>query len=115
MRPVDCLAAALLAAWLGGCAAAPEQTAANVAPVAVEPQDAAAPLHAAELKPVVVRLTPSDEHPDLAVTCREMLKPGSNVIVKRCMTQSDWKKYKMLEARMAQQMLRVMQGNGFAY
>ena len=115
MRPVDCVAAALLAAWLGGCASAPEQTAANVAPVAVEPRDAAAPLDAAGLEPVVVNLAPSDEHPDLVVTCREMLKPGSNVIIKRCMTQSDWKKYKRLEARMAQQTLRLMQGNAFPY
>jgi hypothetical protein len=47
------------------------------------------------------------------VICRDMLKMGSNVIVTRCMTVDDWKKFERQQMIEGQEMLRTMQRSAF--
>jgi hypothetical protein len=51
--------------------------------------------------------------PGLNVTCREMLKQGSNVIITQCMSQDDWKKFKRRQARDAAEIVRMLQGSAY--
>jgi hypothetical protein len=98
-------ATGLAAVWLVGCASAPEQVAQIASPdaaVSAEPSPDG-------LEPVVVELKAREFDPDVVYTCRDMLKPGSNVIVRYCGTGAEWKKLEAEQARMAREMLRTMQ------
>lgn len=44
------------------------------------------------------------------VTCRQMLQQASNQIVRRCMTQEDWRLYDRAQEEWARQVLRQMRG-----
>jgi hypothetical protein len=100
---------------LSACAGAPEQ-AETASPQAAAVGNASAVTSAAASAsaaiPVVVdanrlaAVTP-------AITCREMLKRGSNVIIQRCMTGADWKRYERREAQDAAEMVRALQGGRY--
>ena len=47
------------------------------------------------------------------ITCRDMLRRGSNVIVQRCMTAADWKRYERQEAHDAGELVRALQGGRY--
>ena len=47
------------------------------------------------------------------IICRDLLKPNSNVIVRQCLTEADWKRYKNAEAQKAAQIVRMMQGGAY--
>lgn len=77
---------------------------------APDPADAAAP--ATPIAPVIVdanqlaATTPP-------ITCRDMLRRGSNVIVQRCMTEAEWKRYERQEAHDAGELVRALQGGRY--
>jgi len=110
------LAAVALAA---GCAAAPERAAENG--VAGEPAQEAAGAATTTARGAAVAdtVTPSlaidaiDPAPESRVTCREMLKQGSNVIITQCMTLADWKRFERRQARDAQEIVRMLQGGAY--
>ena len=104
-----CAAVATLLA--AGCASAPERA----AETALEAEDGTGEVTAAvtEAERSVLDLNEIALDPGQMVSCREMLKPASNVIVTRCMTGDDWKRFKRREELWAQQMLRIMQGGAY--
>jgi hypothetical protein len=120
----------LAAILTAGCASAPEQTIENegatAALSAVQGTQAAAAATAAlsaaqgaqatgTAAPTapVAELDANSLDPGSVVRCREMLKPGSNVVVRQCMSRDDWKRYERMLELQAQQMLRTMQGSAF--
>jgi hypothetical protein len=116
MRTFTYGAAAILLA--AGCASTPEQAADNgdgrTAQAAAEAATKA--IQAANVpdaEPVVLELTAGDVDPANRVTCREMLKPASNVIVTRCLSGHDWKIYERARELWAQEMLRTIQGGAY--
>jgi hypothetical protein len=52
-------------------------------------------------------------HPGSEVRCREVLKPGSNVIITQCRTADDWKRYERRESLRAQALVRALQGSHY--
>jgi hypothetical protein len=115
------LTTALLAV---GCAVAPEEnapraTATNVAPTEPSPTASSATdtartetARAQEAAPKIVDvqgLAPGDT----GVICRETLKPGSNVIVTRCMSPASWERFQRFQRRDAQEVLRRLQGSAY--
>jgi hypothetical protein len=54
-----------------------------------------------------------ESRPGSEVRCRDMLKPGSNVIVTQCATLDDWKQYESLEMRRAQALIRALQSGAY--
>jgi hypothetical protein len=47
------------------------------------------------------------------ITCREILKPNSNVHINQCMTAEDWRRWERLEAQRAAELVRMMQGGRY--
>lgn len=45
--------------------------------------------------------------------CREILRPGSNVIITQCMSAENWKAYERREEREAQEIVRMLQGGRY--
>jgi hypothetical protein len=115
MNPFRCGAAGLVAVLLVGCASAPERIANNAAQAATETVSTGATTDGSELEPIAIELKARDFDPNVVYRCRDMLKPGSNVIVTYCGTGADWKKLEAQQARIAREMLRTMQGSGFPY
>ncbi len=105
MNPIK-LCLMLAAALVAGCASAPEQLSASTG------TQAAAEL-VGEIDPTVVTLEEITLNPGSVIVCREMLKQGSNVIVKTCMSRDDWVRYKRREARDAAAVVRFLQGSAF--
>lgn len=101
----------LAAVLVAGCASAPEQTAGRLGQTP-ERQDSAAPV-VAEGEAPVVGLEEVALDPGSVVVCREMLKQGSNVIVARCMSRNDWKRYQRIESLEAQRIVRTLQGSAY--
>jgi hypothetical protein len=66
-----------------------------------------------ESEPTVFELREFAPNENFGSICREMLKPLSNVIVKRCMTPAEWKEFERREALWAQQILRTFQGSAY--
>jgi hypothetical protein len=97
--------AALLVA---GCAGAP-QVAEQATPTAA-PTAASAGAIAAVVPDAVVDIEEINASTSPPLICREMLKPNSNMIVRQCMTEADWKVYKRAEARRAEELTRMLQG-----
>ncbi len=96
----------LAAALVAGCASAPEELTARVdTPVAAALAD--------EVDPTEVTLEELTLNPGSVIICREMLKQGSNVIIRRCLSRDDWKLYKRREARDAAEIVRFLQGSAF--
>ena len=96
-----------------GCASAPE---APPASSALELQAS----NAAELETIavpselqVLQLEVENIDPGTVVVCRQMLRPASNVIERRCMTRDDWEIYEKAVEMNAKQLLRWMQGSSF--
>ncbi|HEU4618261.1 MAG TPA: hypothetical protein VFV10_09475 [Gammaproteobacteria bacterium] len=113
MSGFKCRALLGMASLVAACASAPERSAENAAPE--RPAGSAAPAAAStEVAPAkVIDLNAVVDDSASRVTCRPMLRQGSNVIVKKCMTQADWKKYEAWEAKDAQEILRMLQGSGY--
>ena len=88
----------------GGCASPREHPAEEGSAVTVVTVDSA---------PSVVDLNEIALGPGEIVRCRDMLKPGSNVIVTYCLTGEDWEQFERLEAVWAQEMLRSMRRGRF--
>jgi NAD(P)H-hydrate repair Nnr-like enzyme with NAD(P)H-hydrate dehydratase domain len=66
-----------------------------------------------EEEPTLAVLDASTFYPGSVVVCKDMLKPGSNVVITQCMTRDDWKRFERALELQAQQMLRQWQGSGF--
>lgn len=45
------------------------------------------------------------------ITCRQMLQQASNQLVRRCMSQSDWRVYDRAQEEWARHILRQMRGS----
>ena len=106
--------AALATVLAAGCASTPNQPTASGGAVPAPVAEAAerAP-GAVSDRPDVLVVDTSADNPGSVVSCREMLKPASNVIRTQCMTADDWKKFERQQELWAQQLLRRMQGSGF--
>src|SRR5690606_33888516 len=102
--------AAVATAWLVGCAAAPQTM---QAPAAVEPAHQGQTEDVAEVTPALV-VDAQDVRPGSEVRCRDILKPGSNVIMTQCMTAADWERWKRHETRRAQALVRALQGGAYS-
>jgi hypothetical protein len=66
--------------------------ASNAAQVATETAGIEGTTDGSDLEPIVVELKARDFDPNIVYTCREKLKPGSNVYVRYCGTGDQWKK-----------------------
>jgi hypothetical protein len=116
--------AALLASLaVAACASAPQSTdgaGSAIAPSAAteaqaqvqtqsESESAAAEGAAGEVTPNLV-VDARDPNPSGTVVCRELLREGSNVIIKRCMTLKDWETFERIQAQQAEDFVRRLQG-----
>lgn len=105
-----CLAFAVVFAV--GCASVPDEAADRA--IAQTAEATAAAVTPAEPSPQnVIEVSESDLVPINRITCRQMLQPGSNVIVTRCMSQDDWKRYERLQASRAQEIVRMLRGDTY--
>jgi hypothetical protein len=86
----------------------PAATAVAAAPVAQAAPDQAATSQAAK----VVDGNQLAQRSALTPICRDMLRPGSNVLVRRCMTAAQWKAYQRQEAQQAGELVRSLQRGG---
>jgi hypothetical protein len=66
---------------------------------------------AAPTKPVLVIDVNESVQARPEVICKDILKPGSNVIVSQCMTAANWKLYQRRVEREAQAIVRMLQGS----
>jgi hypothetical protein len=101
---------------VAGCAANPELESSNAAASVVPAATAAdaRPEAAAAVTPdLVVDVKDLAARAPSPIICRDMLKPNSNVIVRQCLTEPDWKRYRAAEAQRAAQLVRMMQGGGY--
>lgn len=111
MRSYTLCSTLLAASLAAGCASAPERPTENRAGLQ---ESAAETPPAAEAAPS--EIIDLSAQPDLSanrVTCREMLKQGSNVIITRCLSQADWEAFERHQAQEAQAILRMLQGSGY--
>jgi hypothetical protein len=103
------LAATFLAA---GCSSSRENLAEAVA--AAPPPTAAAVAETASTGVAPTELNAVVDGNELAQRtlpiCRDLLKPGSNVIVTQCMSAENWRIYKRREEQQAQELVRLLQG-----
>jgi hypothetical protein len=133
MIPLKCGIIVLTGIVLGACASSSELPGGGTIPVA-----ATAPAAAAENAGILAEATVAEAtvaEPSAAetaaavaptltvdanqlaqlptITCREVLKPGSNVIITACMTRDAWRAYDRREAQEAQELVRMMQGGRY--
>jgi hypothetical protein len=105
---------AIAALVLAGCASNPDLeeggTVASAAPATRAGPQASA---AAVTPDLVVDVNDLAARAPAPVICRDMLRPNSNVIVRQCLTQADWKRFKIAEAQRAAEIVRMMQGRAF--
>jgi len=99
------LAAVLLAT---ACATTEEQALALAAPATVA--SASDGREASPTEPVLVGDVNESVQARPEVICKQMLKPGANVIVTQCMTAANWKIYQRRVERDAQAIVRMLQG-----
>ena len=112
MSPIKyCLTVASLLA--AGCASVPAETTANVGAPSVQDGGAATAAVVSKDDPSVVQLEVKPMNPGGVISCREVLQSFSNVIVTRCMSQDDWRRFKSQQAQQAREILRTMQGGAF--
>ncbi len=110
----QCLA---LAVWvLAGCAANPELddggTLVSTAPAAAA-ADATPQGSAAVTPDLVVDVNDLAARAPAPVICRDMLERNSNVMIRRCLTEAAWKRYKNAEAQHAASIVRMLQGGAY--
>lgn len=104
-RSISCVVvAAFLAAGCTATSGRVDSSAARIDSSRTE-ESAAAPLLVVDAENIP---------PGSSVKCREGLKPGSNVIVTRCMTENAWARYRKEEAEQARALLRVLQGGAYS-
>lgn len=103
-----CLSIALM--LTAGCASAPDRS----GDTQTFTDNSAAAAAVTETPTTLEVLTP-DDLPDAGsvITCRQMLKQGSNVIVRTCMSRNDWKRYERFRAREAAAIVRTLQGGAY--
>ena len=107
---------ALAALVVAGCAANPETESGDTVASAALAGSAtnAAPRAGAAVTPnLVVDVNDLAARAPAPVICRDMLKPNSNVITRRCMTEGDWKRYQNAEAQNAASLVRQLQGGAY--
>jgi hypothetical protein len=107
----------LLVLLAAGCAAAPEIA-----------DEATPPVGVASTPPAVANAGPASSSADgvlvvdvnelAAATpppliCRQMLQQNSNVIITRCLTEENWKRFYRQEALEAQEIVRMLQGSKY--
>jgi hypothetical protein len=99
---------------VAACASSPREPSESVAATsqATQATATAAPTSVVDSNGVLVVNT-ADQNLGSIVECRQMLKQGSNVIVRRCMTRDDWVKFKRQEEREAAAIVRVLQGGAY--
>jgi hypothetical protein len=100
---------------LTGCAGAPDvaREAPTAALVAEAPATAPAATSAAIVPDAVIDANELIANTPPKPICRDMLRPNSNVHVKTCMREEDWKIYDRLEAQRAGELVRMMQGGAY--
>jgi hypothetical protein len=104
---------ALAALVVAGCAANPEIESGASAALAGSATNAAPRAGAAVTPNLVVDVNDLAARAPAPVICRDMLKPNSNVITRQCMTEADWKRYKIAEAANAAEIVRTLQGGAY--
>lgn len=114
MRFKQCLTLAALV--LAGCAANSEledgDTLASAAPAATA-ADATSQASAAVTPDLVIDVNDLAARAPAPVICRDVLRPNSNVIVRQCLTQADWKRFQTAEAQRAGEIVRMLQGRAY--
>lgn len=108
MRLVRIAVVLAAAAFTAACATTSEQAAIPAAPATVaNSSDGRAP---ATTEPVLVVDVNESVQARPEVVCRDMLKPGSNVIITQCMTAANWKLYQRRVELEAREIVRALQG-----
>ena len=114
-RYLQCLALVVL--LLSGCAGAPQRDAASAPAPATEPAAAApsgAPTAAAVVTPnLIIDVNDLAARAPAPFICRDVLKQGSNVLVRQCMTEANWKFYRRRDAQQAAELTRMLQGSHY--
>ena len=114
VRFKQCMALAALV--LAGCAASPELedgvTLASATPAA-RATDATPQASAAVTPDLVVDVSDLAARNPPLVICRDLLQRNSNVIVRQCMTEAQWKRFKQIEAQEAAAIVRGLQGGAY--
>lgn len=125
MRRLTKFAALLASLAVAGCASAPPSTdgeGSAIAPPAATGVQAQAQVRTQSASPSAAaeggagEVTPNlvvdarDPNPSGTVVCRELLREGSNVIVKRCMTLKDWETFERIQEQQAEDFVRRLQG-----
>jgi len=100
---------------IAGCASAPEVEGARfaAASAAAPAESPAAPPSAAIVPDTILDANDLVARTPARPICRDVLKPGSNVHVKRCMSAADWKVWDQIEAKQAGELTRMMQGGKY--
>jgi hypothetical protein len=99
---------------LAACASAPQTTSpAPAAALAATAPAATAPGAASVVPDTVIDANELIANTPPKPICRDMLRPNSNVLVKTCMREEDWKIYDRLEAQRAGELVRMMQGGAY--
>jgi hypothetical protein len=102
-----------------GCATGPERAADAAtepqAALAADAQGAASAVGAAAIGTTPPLVVDAREAAAIAppIRCREMLRKGSNVIVRYCGTEAQWKSFDLRQQQDAQQMVRELQGGRY--
>jgi hypothetical protein len=94
---------ALVVLLAAGCARAPELANDGAAP------QAEAELAAAVTPDLVIDVNELAARTPPPILCRDMLRPGSNVIVKTCGTTADWKRFERRQEKAAEETVRTFQ------
>jgi len=104
-----CVAIAVM--LTAGCASGPDRSGA----AQTEPVQGSDAVAAAIATPTSLEVLTEDDlpSPGSQITCREMLKQGSNVIVRTCMSNDDWKRYERRLAAEAAAIVRTLQGGRY--
>lgn len=103
---------ALVTMLAAGCASAPDQSSAVAPSFTDTPAETVAAV--TEAPTSIETLTPDDlRDPGSVVSCRQMLKPASNIIERVCLTADGWKIFEAALAEYAQRMLRMWQGGAY--
>ena len=114
MRFKQCMALAALV--LAGCAVSPELgdggTLVSATPGATA-TDAAPQASSAVTPDLVVDVSDLAARNPPLVICRDLLQRNSNVILRQCLTEAQWKRFKQLEAQEAAAIVRGLQGGAY--
>lgn len=106
------LAGSLAVLLFAGCAGAPVSEETGAGTPAAAGSDGAAVRSNNFVTPDAT-VDARDPNPGATVRCREILRPGSNVIVQQCMTLDDWKRFERRQELEAQEILRTLQGGAY--